>query len=330
LPGPLLIRLITPAPPRSRKGNRITALRWAGLLRGLGHRVTLEEEYRGGDCDLLVVLHARRSFPSARLFHRLHPGLPLVVALTGTDLYRDLPRSARARQALEWARRIVVLQKLALAELPPTLRARARVIHQSALAAGKKPRRREEAFEVCVLGHLRAVKDPFRAAEASRLLPDTSRVQVLQAGGALDRTMALRARREEAANPRYRWLGELPRWKALRVLARSRLLVLSSILEGGANVISEALASSVPVLSSRIPGSVGLLGRDYPGYFPPGDTRALARLLKRAEADPAFYRRLEGRCRELAGLADPAREKRSWRRLLAELGSRQGIATSSV
>src|SRR6185503_866837 len=218
---------------------------------------------------------------------------PLVVALTGTDLYRDLPGSIRARQVLEWAWRIVVLQRLAIDELPQALRARARVIHQSARAAGRRPARRKGAFEVCVLAHLRAVKDPFRAAEASRLLPPSSRVRVLQVGGALDAAMGRRARREEAVNPRYRWLGEVPRWKALRVLARSRLLVLSSFLEGGANVISEALAASVPIVSSRIPGSIGLLGRDYPGYFPPGGTRALARLLRKAEADPAFYRRLE-------------------------------------
>jgi glycosyltransferase involved in cell wall biosynthesis len=62
-----------------------------------------------------------------------------------------------------------------------------------------------------------------------------------------------------AANPRYRWLGELPRWQALRVLARSHVLVLSSLTEGGANVISEALALGVPIVASRIAGSMGLL-----------------------------------------------------------------------
>jgi glycosyltransferase involved in cell wall biosynthesis len=140
-----------------------------------------------------------------------------------------------------------------------------------------------------VLGHLRPVKDPFRTAEAARLLPASSRIRVLHAGAALSPAMEHQARAEEAINSRYRWLEDLPRWKALRLLARSRLLVLTSLMEGGANTISEAIAAGVPVLASRIPGSVGLLGTQYPGYFPVGDTAALAALLTRAETDTKFY-----------------------------------------
>jgi glycosyltransferase involved in cell wall biosynthesis len=173
---------------------------------------------------------------------------------------------------------------------------------------------------VCVLGHLRPVKDPFRTARAARLLPPGSRLSVLHVGAALGPVMADQARAEAAVNPRYRWLGELPRGRALRVLARSRLLVLTSELEGGANAISEALAASVPVLSSRIAGSVGLLGADYPGYFPVGDTAALAQLLELAELDAGFYRGLEEWCARLRPLVDPGRERRSWADLLAELG----------
>jgi glycosyltransferase involved in cell wall biosynthesis len=114
------------------------------------------------------------------------------------------------------------------------------------------------------MGHLRAVKDPFRTAEAARLLLASSRVCVLHLGGPLEAGMAERAQAEMASNPRYRWPGDLPRWRALRLLARSRLLVaLTSIMEGAANVVTEALAVSVPVVSSRIPGSIGLLEPDY-------------------------------------------------------------------
>ena len=139
------------------------------------------------------------------------------------------------------------------------------------------------------MGHLRPVKDPFRTAQAARLLPADSRIRVLHLGGALSEDMAEQARAEAADNPRYRWFGEQPRGKAQRILSRCRLLSLTSQLEGGANVISEALAVGVPVVSSRIAGSIGLLGADYPGYFPFADTRALADLLHRAETDTEFY-----------------------------------------
>jgi putative glycosyltransferase (TIGR04348 family) len=316
----MTIRLITPAPAHSRKGNRVTALRWARILRELGHRVVIEQTYEGGRCDLMVALHARRSYASVDRFHRDCPDRPLIVALTGTDLYQDIRTSRRAQRSLDLATRLVLLQPRGIEELPPALHDKARVIYQSAVGPRQRARPARENFEVCVVGHLRPVKDPFRTALAVRRLPATSRIRVLHVGAALSDEMAERACAEAARNPRYRWLGELPRWRALRVLARSRLLVLTSRMEGGANAISEALACSVPILSSRISGSIGLLGESYPGYFPVGDTAALAALLHRVEFDAEFYAALQAWCRQLAPLADPARERDSWDTLLCELG----------
>lgn len=313
------ILLVTPAPRGSHKGNRITALRWATLLRQLGHRVTLRETYDGQRCDVLIALHARRSFAAVRDFDQAYPERPLILALTGTDLYGDIHTDATAQQSLELADRLVLLQPDGIQELPKHLRSKARVIFQSTVAPRNVPRPRRDVFEVCVLGHLRPVKDPFRTALAARLLPTASRLRVLQVGGALSTDMEKQARGEAAANPRYRWLGDLPRWRALRVLGRCRLLVLTSELEGGANVVSEALAAGVPVLSSRISGSLGILGKDYPGYFPVGDTEKLAALLQRVETDRDFYNTLKQRCRRLRPLVSPARERATWRALLKDL-----------
>jgi len=96
-------------------------------------------------------------------------------------------------------------------------------------------------------------------------------------------------------------------------------MVLSSLSEGGANVISEAIVVGVPILASRMDGNIGLLGADYPGYFPVGDTKALARLLQRIEGDPRFLAVLQRATARRAPLFKPKREVAAWRRLLAEL-----------
>jgi putative glycosyltransferase (TIGR04348 family) len=309
--------MVTPAPPRSLTGNRVTALRWARLLGQLGHRVTVAEEYDGQACDLMVALHARKSGRSIERLTEERPGTPIVLALTGTDLYGDVRACPVTKLSLRLAAAIVVLQPEGLREVPDWARARARAIVQSAEPVHAQPPRRD-AFEVALLAHLRPVKDPFRTAMAARLLPARSRVRVLHAGAPLDPDLDERARSEASSNPRYRWLGGIPRWRALRVMARSRLLVITSRSEGGANVLSEALASGVPVLASRIPGSTGLLGGDYPGLFAVGDTHGLAALLERAETDAEFRGALTGWCRKLAPLVEPARERKAWRDLLRD------------
>ncbi len=325
------ILITTPAPPRSRYGNRITALRWARILKELGHHVTVSQVYEDGAYDLLVALHARRSYTSINRFHRLHPDKPLIVALSGTDLYHDLKQSKQARESLELATRIVVLQPKAFDDLSPHLYAKTRVVYQSAQSVRavrsflpihhQHPDNSIGArnFTVCVIGHLRPVKDPFRAALATRRLPPSSRIRVLHVGGAMSDEMAARARAEMEINPRDLWLGEQTRWRTRRILAGSHLCVLSSRMEGGANAISESVMASVPVVASCIPGTVGILGEDSPGYFNVGDTRELGRLLIRAEADPDFLSLLKSKCDKLANLFEPAREQRAWKDLLGEL-----------
>ncbi len=319
----MTIQLITPARP-SRKGNWVTATRWARILRKLGQRVEIRQQLSGvragEECRLLIALHARKSFASIERWHREHLDRPLVLALTGTDIYRDVRLYADARRAMEWADRLILLQPEGRTELSPALRRKCRVIRQSAIKPPVHVAKVRRWFDVCVVGHLRPVKDPFRAAAASRLLPASSRIRVLHAGAALSEEMEALANAETAENHRYKWLGDRPRWQVRRLMAKSRLMVLSSEMEGGANVVSEALVAHLPVLSTEIAGSIGMLGEDHPGYFEVGDTEGLAALLSRCEIDPAFLRHLEDRSRALAPLYDPDREEAAWADLLGELG----------
>jgi glycosyltransferase involved in cell wall biosynthesis len=97
--------------------------------------------------------------------------------------------------------------------------------------------------------------------------------------------------------------------------------VLSSRLEGGANILSEAIVTSVPVVASRIPGTVGILGNPYSGYFNVGDTRELTRLLIRAETEPDFLALLRSQGTRLVNLFEPARERKAWEDLLVEIAT---------
>ncbi|MGA7489895.1 MAG: selenoneine biosynthesis selenosugar synthase SenB, partial [Xanthobacteraceae bacterium] len=314
------IVLITPARSSSRSGNATTTRRWTRIMRELGHDVHVLHRYDGAAADMMVALHAWRSADSIRDFRERFPDRPLIVALSGTDIYEYLARDpVPTLHSLASADRLVALQELARRHVPAQFRRKVRVVHQS---APPPPRpsgpRTMRSFDVAVIGHLRAVKDPFRTAEAARLLPPTSRIRIVHLGAAETPRWAAMAKAEMKLNPRYLWRGDRPRAQVRRLLVRARAMVLSSLSEGGANVVSEAIAAGVPVLASRIDGSVGLLGRDYPGYFPVGDTTALARLLRRSESSPEFLARLRRAIARRARLFRPAREKAAWQRLIGE------------
>jgi putative glycosyltransferase (TIGR04348 family) len=318
------IVIVSPAPPGVVTGNSVTAERWRKILRSLGHQVRVVPKLGRERLDVLIALHATKSAASVKRAAS-RGNVRIVVALTGTDLYQDLERLRRTWASLELADRIVLLQPLGLRELPPALRRKSVVIRQSVRMPSRRTRSRTSSqagspqprpFHVVVLANLRRVKDPLRAAYAARLLPEDSRVRVIQAGGALEEHWETRARTEMRRNPRYVWKGELAPDRARKLLERADLLVLSSRSEGGANVLSEAIVAGVPVLASDIPGNVGILGGSYPGVFEVGDTKALARLIRRAETDDNFYAGLCRRTVELSGLFDPKKEQKAWRELL--------------
>jgi len=316
--------IVSPALAAANNGNWHTAARWQGFLAPFADveivAVDAEdaEDAEDAAADLLIALHARRSARSIARWRERRPDAPLVLVLTGTDLYRDLEVAADARHSLECASRIVVLQDAALARLDPASRAKAVVIVQSAAALRTAHSKRDA--DLVAVGHLREEKDPATLLRAARLLAaDVAAPTILHVGAALDERLAEEARATAAACPAYRWVGALEHGAARRTIARARALVHPSRMEGGANVVIEAVRSGVPVLASRIDGNVGLLGSDYDGYFPVGDASALAALARRFCSDEAFAAHLRAQCDSREPLFRPAVERRAVRRLVTGL-----------
>lgn len=256
----------------------------------------------------LVALHARRSARALARFAQQYPDRPRVLVLTGTDLYRDIHFDPQARQSLDSATRLVVLQPSGLLELDPVHRRKCDVIYQSApLLKPRVPVRR--FFDLVLVGHMRAEKDPETPMRALGLIDARCPVRLFHIGAALDARYQHAAEVLSREDARYRWLGPLSHAITRQRIKAARLLVISSLLEGGANVVIEAITSGVPVLASDISGNVGLLGRDYEGYFPVGDAQSLADLIRRAFDDPLYLDRLNRQCALRAPLFRPERER---------------------
>jgi putative glycosyltransferase (TIGR04348 family) len=312
------VRIVSPALAGANNGNWHTAARWQRFLSAQAD-VDIAVAWNGEERDALIALHARRSADSIARWHAAHPARPLAVVLTGTDLYRDLAGGdASAAHSLKCASHLAVLQSEALHRLDASARAKARVVLQSAPLL-LHPQKSRSATQFVAVGHLRAEKDPLTLMRAALALPDAPPMEVVHVGNALDESLADEARRTMDACPRYRWLGGLPPGEARDRIARAHALVHPSRIEGGANVVVEALRSRVPVLASRIDGNVGLLGTDYDGYFPVGDHRALAALMQRHAADPAFAARLAAQCAARESLYAPEAEEAAVKGLLDDM-----------
>lgn len=283
------------------------APRWRVILQGADDPVT------GGRRDgatALIALHARRSRAAISAWRAERPDAALIVALTGTDLYRDLPDgNADVRASLADADRLLVLQDAALHAVPAAHRAKVDVVFQSARPLVPWSAKRADRLHCVLVAHLRPEKDPLTVFAAWQRLPRDLPITLTIIGDALDPALGRAARTLAAEDGRVQWLGPRPNAWTRQAIKRAHLLLCPSRMEGGANVVVEALMAGTPVLASRISGNVGMLGGDYPGYFPVGDADALASLLRRTLREPALRALLAARCAARAPRFEPAAER---------------------
>lgn len=318
--------IVTPALATANNGNWRTAHRWARLLSG-HYRVRLADRWVQGDEAALIALHARKSAPSVAAWRTAHPQRPLLLVLTGTDLYGDVDHDPAAQRSLALADRLVVLNELGVRHLPTNLQHKASVCLQSSphRRALDKPSRHLRALMV---GHLREEKSPATYFEAARRLPLRPDILLDHVGGPLDAALAEEARALSLQCPGYRWLGDLQHRRTRDRIQAAHVLVHPSRIEGGAQAVIEAITSGTPVLASRIDGNVGLLGVDYPGCFEWNDAAGLAALLQRAREDTDYLAELQACCARRAPLFHPDRERRTLLALLASALEDRHVATA--
>ena len=314
--------IVSPALADANNGNWQTAQRWAHMLSGHYQTHISTAWPDGQDADVLLALHARRSAPSIAAWAQTHPTRPLVLALTGTDLYHDIHHDADAKRSLDLAHALIVLQDQGGAELPPALHNKAHVIYQSSTAL-PSVNKTTAHLRVLMVGHLRDEKNPQLLWQAAQALSADDGIYIDHIGKALDPALAQQAQRVTSQCSHYRWLGEQPHAHTRRSIQRAHVLVHPSHLEGGAHVIMEAVLSDTPVLASRVSGNVGMLGVDYAGYFEPGNATQLANLLRqcqRTQTKPdGLLAQLTRACHARAPLFQPERERASLCALLNSL-----------
>ncbi len=329
------IVLVTPATAAANNGNWQTATRWARHLADVAD-VELCQRWDGQPADAMIALHARRSADAVAAWHAARGGVtalqgatpPLLLVLTGTDLYRDIQHNAAAQRSLDLADRLVVLNRQGALALPPQHRAKCRVLLQSCRARQTQAKTTRHLRAVMV-GHLREEKDPRTYLRAAERLAPRRDILLDHIGEAIDPALGALARQRAAAQPNYRWLGGLPHARTRDRIQAAHVLVHTSRMEGGAHVVMEALRSGTPVLASRIDGNVGLLGTDYPAFIEPGDAEALAHWLCRLRDDPAVLADLTQRAARLAPAFSPEHERATLRALLAALLSSDGPVSAA-
>ena len=334
MPKPRVL-ILTPALANSNNGNWQTAWRWAGFLRS-DFDAHIAQRWSGEPFDAMLALHARRSADSIADWAKAHPGRThnLGVVLTGTDLYRDIQTDASAQASLEMADQLVVLQECGPDSLPPGLRFKTRVIFQSCSRrqTASKPARHLRAVMV---GHLRDEKSPETLFRTAELLRSQADILIDHIGEPLDAKLGQLARQTAATCPNYRWLGGMAHENTRRRIQQAHVLIHASKMEGGAHVVMEAVQSGTPVLASRIDGNVGMLGRDYAGYFDHGDAQGLANLLLKCRSDqsatsnkgetqhltppPSLLTQLTQQCTLRAPLFEPAHERQALIQLVNDL-----------
>jgi len=332
------VRILTPFGAASGMGNWRTAQRYAQMLRASGISASIFEPHQieeacadSGGRLVAIALNAKRS--SEEIDRFVACGIPVLVVLTGTDLYQALlptaagqPNYELTQAALLKANHVLTLQSQAQKEVLarwPQLKGRVHCIMQTASPRQQHAPRitsGSKTVRFLIAAHIRSEKDPVTAFLAFHrafpqgwaIQPDGKKVPVrlIHVGGHKDKLLAHKLIQLGSQHPGILLEGPLSHAQTLRLMTRVHALIQPSISEGGALVVPEAIACRLPVIASDIAAHRGQLGDQYPGLFAVGVVDQLAAAMARFVSDAQFQELL---CKQTAALApvlaSPAHER---------------------
>jgi len=311
---------------QTSQGNSVSADRLEDILLDQGLRVAQEEvDYQGGEALCFIALNARRSAGAVVSFKAAHPGSPVIVILTGTDInHAEMEDPASpTRRTMDAVDALVVLHDAELESVPEYLRDKCYVIYPSVRLPPQCQHQLDQPdqsgrLNVIMAGNLRSEKNPQLVIDACGYLhqhPDILISSYGEASGQMAQNML--GASSELMN--FDWHGKIDHAALLQKMEHAHLLLNTSTQEGGANAICEAITVGLPVVASKIRGNIGMLGEDYLGFFPSGDARALAKLLQRSVTDKVFYSTLKSQLADRTPLFTYAAESKAWHALVSEL-----------
>ena len=222
-----------------------------------------------------------------------------------------------SEQTINLAQKLVVAHPACLPQIPDRWRSKTVVIYPSVTMPELGVIATPAAPLFTCIGHLRPVKAPHLMHSAIQRIPQACLVAA-SIGNAYDVTDGQQALLNARQDARYQWHAGFDRKTALEWMKASLATINSSLSEGGANTVIEAIQLRVPVLATDIPGNRGFLGDDYEGYFEPGRSDQLAELMSRCLEQADFVEHLKTQLDQRRHLFSTERESQQLSELLKE------------
>jgi starch synthase len=243
-------------------------------------------------------------------------------ACTLTGLGDSADKLARKDQELELADAVVV----------PSQFVRSTLLHQNATRAqihvvpfGSPPARPRLAqpeaagpLRVLYVGSLGQRKGLSYALAAVEALGDEARLTLI------GRPTSAECRPLNAALERHRWIPSLPHPQILEQMRQHDVLLLPSLFEGFALVISEALSQGLPVIATPNSGATECVRDGMEGFLVPiRDSQAIAARLQQLAADRELLAAMKLACLWRAEELSWARYEEGLRMVVAQTLSSQ-------